>query len=163
MPVHKWLLRTIYFPAMNHGVNRSAGTAATLFAAHIAAGLHAIGVVLISVVRTHAGAVKRADRPCVCGRACVCVCELNRAASVPNHCAYACTCVRARMILCSPQASWSQAVRVHHAWPSCQCCVDHMGCITNLHIKLSFSHSRADQRCVVKRTLWQRVSRHENE
>lgn len=22
MPVHKWLLRTVYFPAMNHGVNR---------------------------------------------------------------------------------------------------------------------------------------------
>jgi diacylglycerol O-acyltransferase-1 len=22
MPVHKWLLRTIYFPALNHGVNR---------------------------------------------------------------------------------------------------------------------------------------------
>lgn len=26
MPVHKWLLRTIYFPAMNHGVNRWAAT-----------------------------------------------------------------------------------------------------------------------------------------
>lgn len=22
MPVHKWLLRTIYFPAMNYGINR---------------------------------------------------------------------------------------------------------------------------------------------
>lgn len=22
MPVHKWLLRTVYFPAINHGINR---------------------------------------------------------------------------------------------------------------------------------------------